>query len=103
EREPEPAPAMDEANAKAEQAASILDTPTQIVVSQPDADPSRDELLRVIEQAGMQWVETDSAKLAAARHSMQESTIRLGREPRVRPPVVSEALIQVETRPELRT
>jgi len=82
--------------------ASILDTPAQIVVPQA-AEPSRDELQRVVEQAGMQWVETDRAKLAAAQQAMPAAApVRLGREPRVRPQVAPEALVQVETRPDLR-
>ncbi|GAA0524174.1 Rne/Rng family ribonuclease [Pigmentiphaga daeguensis] len=89
------------AETPAPQPSSILDTPAQIVV--PQAAASHDELVRVVEQAGMQWVETDSAKLAAARQAAPAAApVRLGREPRVRPPAAAEALVQVETRPELR-
>ncbi|RZS80357.1 Rne/Rng family ribonuclease [Pigmentiphaga kullae] len=89
------------APAPAPQTASILDTPAQIVV--PQAAASHDELVRVVEQAGMQWVETDSAKLAASRQTAPAAApVRLGREPRIRAQVTSEALVQVETRPDLR-
>jgi len=94
----EPAPV---AAAPAPQPASILDTPAQIVV--PQAAASHDELVRVVEQAGMQWVETDSAKLAASRQATPSAApARQGREPRARAQATSEALVQVETRPELR-
>ncbi|AZG09232.1 Rne/Rng family ribonuclease [Pigmentiphaga sp. H8] len=82
------------------QPASILDAPAQIVV--PQAAASHDELVRVVEQAGMQWVETDSAKLAASRQAAPAAApVRLGREPRVHAQATSEALVQVETRPDL--
>ncbi|MBN9477443.1 MAG: ribonuclease E [Bordetella sp. SCN 67-23] len=84
----------------APQPASILDTPAQIVVPQA---ASHDELVRVVEQAGMQWVETDSDKLAASRQAAPAAApARLGREPRIRAQVTSEALVQVETRSDLR-
>ncbi len=112
--EPEPAaiqaaPAPTEAEPVAETAAaqaapaSILDAPAQIVLPPETSMPSHDELVRVVEQAGMQWVETDRAKLEAAQRELPAPTpARLGREPRVRPQVAQEPLVQVETRPELR-
>ncbi|VCU72121.1 Ribonuclease E [Pigmentiphaga humi] len=68
------------------------------VVAPVDAGASNDDLQRVVQQAGMQWVETDPAKLATAQQSLPSTPVRLGREPRVRPPAAAEVLVQVETR-----
>jgi ribonuclease E len=63
------------------------------------AAPAKAELIQVVEQAGMQWVETDRSKLVAAQEKMASAApVKLGREPKVRPAVADEPLVQVETR-----
>ncbi len=76
------------------------DTPAQMV--QPIVVPadSREALAAMVRAAGMQWVETDPARLEQARQRMAQSErpVRLGREPRILPPVSNVPLQQVETR-----
>lgn len=58
------------------------------------------ELLPIVESSGLKLAQTDPAKLAAAQARMaaQESSIRVGRERPVLPPIEGGELKQVETR-----
>ena len=62
-----------------------------------------DQLRAVAEAAGLEWISSDAAKVAAAREALEREpkTVHLGREPR--PPVVIDEgpLVLVETRKDL--
>ncbi len=60
----------------------------------------RNELLQIVQQVGLQWVETDPARVAQARETAaaQHREIRLGREPKPVLKVEQAELTQVETR-----
>src|SRR5690606_13515433 len=60
------------------------------------ANGTQSALRDLVKSAGMEWVETDSSKLASALHT--PAPIQLGREPRPVQPRSAEPLVQVETR-----
>ena len=83
--------------AQAEPAATPAAAPTADIIV-PAAQGDRSALDAVVRAAGMQWVETDPARLAQSQASLASSApIRLGREPRVQAPVSNQPLQQVET------
>jgi ribonuclease E len=66
-----------------------------IVVQTPRVDQAT--LHAIVQTAGLQWVETDPARVAQAMASQRVVPITLGREPKPRAVVSSQPLVQVET------
>ena len=84
-------------------AAALAPVPTQIttasstpiVVQAARADHAT--LHAIVQTAGLQWVETDPARVAQAMASQRIEPVKLGREPKPSAVVSSEPLVQVET------
>jgi ribonuclease E len=51
----------------------------------------------IVQTAGLQWVETDPARVAQAMASQRVEPVKLGREPKPSAVVSSVPLVQVET------
>jgi ribonuclease E len=66
-----------------------------IVVQAAPADHAT--LHAIVQTAGLQWVETDPARVAQAMASQRVEPVKLGREPKPSAVVSSEPLVQVET------
>jgi ribonuclease E len=63
----------------------------------PAARADTATLHAIVQTAGLQWVESDPARVAQAMANQRVSPIKLGREPKPRVAVSSEPLVQVET------
>ncbi len=74
--------------------AATTDEPA--VAAAPVQTNGSQALRDLVKSAGMEWVETDSGKLASTPHA--PAPIQLGREPRPVQPRSAEPLVQVETR-----
>jgi ribonuclease E len=75
------------------QAAPVSAAP--IVVQTPRVDQAT--LHAIVQTAGLQWVETDPARVAQALASQRVVPVKLGREPKPKAAVSSQPLVQVET------
>ena len=51
----------------------------------------------IVQTAGLQWVETDPARVAQAMASQRVVPVKLGREPKPKAVVSDQPLVQVET------
>jgi ribonuclease E len=51
----------------------------------------------IVQTAGLQWVETDPARVAQAMASQRLVPVKLGREPKPKAVVSDQPLVQVET------
>jgi ribonuclease E len=88
--------------------------PTPVVVAQPTAElpkvqtptpppvtppASKEALIALVSQAGLQWVETDATRIEQAQLTIRSQTqVRLGREPKQVTLAAVPTLVQVETR-----
>ena len=66
-----------------------------ITVQTPRVDQAT--LHAIVQTAGLQWVETDPARVAQAMASQRVVPVKLGREPKPTAVVSSQPLVQVET------
>jgi len=66
-----------------------------VVVQTPRVDQAT--LHAIVQTAGLQWVETDPARVAQALASQSVLPVKLGREPKPKAAVSSQPLVQVET------
>jgi hypothetical protein len=84
--------------------------PETVVLAQPVAEPpkvqtpatppaSKEALIALVSQAGLQWVESDATRVEQAQQTIRsQAQIRLGREPKQATLVAAPTLVQVETR-----
>jgi ribonuclease E len=75
------------------QVATVSTAP--ILVQTPRVDQAT--LHAIVQTAGLQWVETDPARVAQAMASQHVVPVKLGREPKPKAAVSSQPLVQVET------
>jgi ribonuclease E len=75
------------------QVATVSTAPT--LVQTPRVDQAT--LHAIVQTAGLQWVETDPARVAQAMASQHVVPVKLGREPKPKAVVSSQPLVQVET------
>lgn len=66
-----------------------------VVPATPRADAAT--LHALVQQAGLQWVESDPVRVAQAMANQRVVPVKLGREPKPRAAVSNEPLVQVET------
>src|SRR5690606_1281675 len=95
------APAFAPMSAPAEEPVRAASAPASAAAAQAIVVPrsdNREALAAMVGAAGMQWVETDPARLEQAQRLTQAAPVRLGREPRIPAPVSHAPLQQVETR-----
>jgi len=78
------------------QEAVVIPSSAPIVVPAARADTAM--LHAIVQTAGLQWVESDPARVAQAMANQRVVPVKLGREPKPRAVVSSEPLVQVETR-----
>ena len=69
-------------------------------VQTPATPPaSKEALIALVSQAGLQWVESDAARVEQAQLTIRSQTqVRFGREPKQATLVAAPTLVQVETR-----
>lgn len=72
----------------------------QAKVQTPATPPaSKEALIALVSQAGLQWVESDAARVEQAQLTIRSQTqVRFGREPKQATLVAAPTLVQVETR-----
>jgi ribonuclease E len=75
------------------QVATVSTAPT--LAQTPRVDQAT--LHAIVQTAGLQWVETDPARVAQAMASQNVVPVKLGREPKPKAAVSSQPLVQVET------
>ena len=75
------------------QVATVSTAPT--LTQTPRVDQAT--LHAIVQTAGLQWVETDPARVAQALASQNVVPVKLGREPKPKAAVSSQPLVQVET------
>ena len=77
-------------------------SPDSVVIPASSAmsDTDKDSLRKLVNQAGLQWVESDTTRVKEAQATILEQTpTKLGREPKTTTVVSPKPLVQVETQP----
>jgi ribonuclease E len=92
-------PVQPNVQAQVEQAPSNLSSAPIIVPTKIAPVTDRVALHAIVTQAGLKWVESDPAKVAAVQEVVAaQAPIRMGREPKPMVQAAAVTLVQVETR-----